>query len=101
MPALIVVFAALAGGALGSFAGVVASRGVRASIGGRSRCDACGRTLEWYELVPLLSYPALRGRCRTCGAPIGWAPFAWEGGGAVVAVAIALPIVLLTANAAG
>jgi leader peptidase (prepilin peptidase) / N-methyltransferase len=37
----------------------------------RSRCDTCHRALEPLDLVPLLSYAALRGRCRTCRAPIG------------------------------
>ena len=69
--------------ALGSFVGVVAARGP-ASWGlvpstpdgpdgfltGRSRCEACGRTLAWFDLVPLLSFAALRGRCRCCGAAI-------------------------------
>lgn len=42
----------------------------RSTTTGRSACDGCGRPLAWYELVPLLSFAALRGRCRTCGAPI-------------------------------
>ncbi len=37
----------------------------------RSECETCGRRLGPLELVPLLSYVALRGRCRTCRAPIG------------------------------
>ncbi len=37
----------------------------------RSRCRACGRTLKWWENVPVLSWLALRGRCRTCGVWIG------------------------------
>jgi leader peptidase (prepilin peptidase) / N-methyltransferase len=90
-----VVFATLLGGALGSFAGVVASRGWRASLRGRSHCDSCGRTLSWYELVPLLSYVGLRARCRTCGASIGWAPFLWEAGGAAIALAIAVPLLVV------
>lgn len=36
----------------------------------RSACDHCGRTLQPLELVPILSFLALRGRCRTCRAPI-------------------------------
>jgi leader peptidase (prepilin peptidase) / N-methyltransferase len=32
----------------------------------RSICDACGRTLHPYELVPIFSYLCLKGRCRTC-----------------------------------
>jgi|ERR1700736_3536250 len=91
----LLVFVALAGAAFGSFAGVVASRGLRYSVGGRSRCDSCGRTLQWFELVPLLSYVSLRGRCRTCHASIGVRAFAWEAGGAAVALAIALAVALL------
>lgn len=37
---------------------------------GRSRCPACGKTLSPFELIPCLSYLALRGRCRDCGAKI-------------------------------
>lgn len=89
-----VVFIVLIGAALGSFAGVVASRGWRASLGGRSRCDSCGRTLTWYELIPFVSFAALRGRCRTCRVALGWGPLLWELGGAVIALAVAVPLVL-------
>lgn len=41
-------------------------------IGGRSRCPSCGRTLKWYELIPLISFIFLRARCRTCRARISW-----------------------------
>lgn len=32
----------------------------------RSHCMACGHKLQWYDLVPLVSYMALRGKCRYC-----------------------------------
>ena len=35
-----------------------------------SRCTACARPLAWYENVPVFSWLALRGRCRTCGERI-------------------------------
>jgi len=35
-----------------------------------SRCAECARPLAWYENIPVLSYTALRGRCRTCGVRI-------------------------------
>ena len=70
-PALLGVFGALLGMVLGSFAGVVRSRGWRGALHGRSRCDGCGGELHWYELLPLVSYAVQRGRCRTCGAAIG------------------------------
>lgn len=36
------------------------------TLGGRSFCPTCGKTLKWYELIPLLSYILLRGRCGKC-----------------------------------
>ena len=42
----------------------------RSVLAGRSRCDRCGAPLRPWDLVPLLSYAALRGRCRSCGAAI-------------------------------
>jgi leader peptidase (prepilin peptidase)/N-methyltransferase len=35
-----------------------------------SGCTQCHRELAWYENIPVLSYIALRGRCRTCHAGI-------------------------------
>lgn len=34
---------------------------------GRSHCVSCGKTLSWYELIPLFSFLIQLGRCRTCG----------------------------------
>lgn len=39
----------------------------KAVVWGRSRCDGCGRTLAWYELLPVLSFVWLGGKCRRCG----------------------------------
>ncbi len=36
------------------------------SLNDRSHCLSCGETLRWYELFPVFSYLALRGRCRSC-----------------------------------
>ena len=35
-----------------------------------SHCTSCNRSLSWYENIPLVSWLALRGRCRTCHTPI-------------------------------
>lgn len=35
-----------------------------------SRCTSCSRSLSWYENIPVLSYVALGGACRTCRATI-------------------------------
>ncbi|MEK7195203.1 MAG: prepilin peptidase [Patescibacteria group bacterium] len=39
-------------------------------VGGRSRCPRCGRTLLWFELIPVLSFVFERGRCLGCGERI-------------------------------
>lgn len=36
----------------------------------RSACPQCGHQISALENIPLLSYLALRGRCRKCGSPI-------------------------------
>jgi len=42
----------------------------RSALGGRSRCDACEAPLGVRDLIPILSFVAMRGRCRHCAAPI-------------------------------
>lgn len=44
----------------------------RSWVTGRSACPACRATLQPADLVPVLSFLAARGRCRHCGAAIGW-----------------------------
>lgn len=38
----------------------------------RSRCLHCGYELHWYDLVPLLSWLSIGGKCRNCRKPIGY-----------------------------
>jgi leader peptidase (prepilin peptidase)/N-methyltransferase len=68
------IFAGLLGLAFGSFLNVCLSRWPEGEsvVRPRSHCRQCGRTLAWWENVPLVSWLALRGRCRTCHAWIGW-----------------------------
>jgi prepilin signal peptidase PulO-like enzyme (type II secretory pathway) len=35
-------------------------------IGGRSHCTHCGKILQWFELIPLVSFIIQRGHCRYC-----------------------------------
>lgn len=67
--AAILLAAPIAGSAAGAFAGRFPDR-LADWVFGRSRCPACGTTLAARDLVPLLSYLLLRGRCRHCRAPI-------------------------------
>jgi prepilin signal peptidase PulO-like enzyme (type II secretory pathway) len=67
-----VAIAAVFGLAFGSFVSAAIDRlSIGRSLYGRSACDACGRPLGAFELVPVVSYLALGGRCATCCAPIG------------------------------
>src|SRR3989344_7910828 len=61
------VFGAL-GLIVGSFLNVLILRWGSRPVTGRSKCMTCGKTILWYDLVPILSYILLRGRCRSCGA---------------------------------
>ncbi len=60
------------GALIGSFLAVILLRWPqgKSALRGRSRCDGCGEPLRPWELVPILSHLALRGRCRRCGAAI-------------------------------
>lgn len=58
---------------VGSFLGVLALRlpaGTPVTLA-RSACPHCGRKLTVSDLVPLLSWLALKGRCRYCRMPLG------------------------------
>jgi len=58
---------------VGSFLGVLVRRlplGMPVAMD-RSHCEGCGAALAPRDLVPLISYAALRGRCRRCGRAIG------------------------------
>jgi len=55
---------------VGSFLNVIILRFGERSVGGRSACPQCGKTLAWYDLIPVFSYIALLGKCRYCHAGI-------------------------------
>ena len=56
---------------IGSFLNVVIIRlNTERTFGGRSACMSCQKKLSWYELIPIFSFIALRGKCRTCKTKI-------------------------------
>ncbi len=66
---LIYTFVFLVGLALGSFLNVVIYR-IPAGEGiviKPSHCMKCGKRIKFYDLIPVLSYIILRGKCRHCG----------------------------------
>ena len=64
----------VAGLAVGSFLNVVIFRLENGEkiVNDRSRCLRCKHTLVWYDLVPVLSFIFLKGKCRYCGKKISW-----------------------------
>ena len=73
MPAgLVVVLLAILGSCVGSFLNVCIYRLPRREslAWPASHCTSCNRPLSWYENIPIASWLVLRGRCRTCRAPI-------------------------------
>lgn len=38
----------------------------------RSHCLHCGHMLAWYDLLPIVSWLSVGGKCRYCKKPIGW-----------------------------
>lgn len=65
---------------IGSFLGVLVDRVPtgEGSLLGRSACRSCGTSLRPADLVPVVSWIWLRGRCRDCRSPIGLRPLVME-----------------------
>ncbi len=59
---------------IGSFLNVVIARlpEGRSLWSPRSACPACDAPIAWYDNIPVLSFLALRRRCRACGGSISW-----------------------------
>lgn len=72
LTAYILTITFLLGCCLGSFSCCLASRLLsgESALSGRSHCDSCGHVLGAADLVPLLSWLILKGRCRYCGAKV-------------------------------
>jgi leader peptidase (prepilin peptidase) / N-methyltransferase len=72
MTALLVVNCAVIGLMIGSFLNVVVYRvpAGRSIVQPPSACASCDTRLTVLDLVPVLSWVALRGRCRHCGAAV-------------------------------
>jgi leader peptidase (prepilin peptidase)/N-methyltransferase len=64
---LVGIFVFILGTAMGSFINVVVDRVIHGEgLGGRSHCDFCKKTLEWIDLIPVVSFIVLGGKCRRC-----------------------------------
>jgi leader peptidase (prepilin peptidase) / N-methyltransferase len=90
--AAVAVVCGVIGVCVGSFLNVVIYRVPRKEsvVRPRSHCPACGVTLADRDNVPVVSWLALRGRCRSCGEPISPRYPLVELGTAVLFVAAAI-----------
>ncbi|HSE56701.1 MAG TPA: prepilin peptidase [Candidatus Paceibacterota bacterium] len=70
IPVLVFIFGTI----IGSFLNVVIYRinTGRSVAKGRSKCAICSTTLHWQELVPVFSFLALGGKCKTCRTKISF-----------------------------
>jgi leader peptidase (prepilin peptidase) / N-methyltransferase len=68
------ITAVVVGLVVGSFLNVVISRlpARRSLWGPRSECPTCGTAIAWHDNIPVLSFVALKRRCRACAVPIPW-----------------------------
>ncbi|MGB0757702.1 MAG: prepilin peptidase [Patescibacteria group bacterium] len=68
------ILIALVGASIGSFIGVIIDRlqSSESVLYGRSRCSSCRNILQWFELVPIVSFLLQKGACRKCKAQIPW-----------------------------
>lgn len=66
------IFAFLFGAAIGSFLNVCIYRLPlnESLIKRNSHCMTCGESIKRYDLIPIISWCILRGKCRSCGAKI-------------------------------
>ncbi len=90
-PSYFAIIAFIFGLAFGSFLNVVIHRlplGQNIVVPA-SHCPVCERSLTWRDNLPLVSYVALRGRCRHCAAVISWRYPLVELGTALVWAALA------------
>lgn len=92
-------FAGVLGAMIGSFLNVVAYRLPRKEslVRPGSRCPGCGTAIKTYDNVPVLGWLLLRGRCRSCRAPISPRYPIVE----AITAGLAAAVVLTTHSAAG
>ncbi|TSC91489.1 MAG: leader peptidase (prepilin peptidase) / N-methyltransferase [Candidatus Berkelbacteria bacterium Licking1014_96] len=76
---IIYIVAFIFGAIIGSFLNVVIFRlkinkddKAKINLRGRSKCPHCQKTLDAFELIPILSYFVLGGKCRGCKKPISY-----------------------------
>ena len=65
---MLFLLSALLGLVFGSFFGLLYYRipNNRGFISGRSKCVSCNKSLNYFDLIPVMSWIILKGKCRFC-----------------------------------
>lgn len=67
------IFIFIFGASIGSFLNVLIDRLPKGrSINGRSKCDHCKKKLSGWDLIPVISFIILGGKCRYCYKKLSW-----------------------------
>lgn len=71
---MLLIFIFILGACVGSFLNVAIFRvhEGKSVVGGRSKCRGCEEPIRASDLIPILSYLRLKGRCRACKSVISW-----------------------------
>lgn len=71
---MIIILVLIFGLFFGSFLNVLVDRFTKGEsvIGGRSYCEHCKKNLAWHDLIPVLSFFFLKGKCRYCRIPLSY-----------------------------
>ena len=82
MDSIIILALFVFGAIFGSFSGAMVWRiKTGRKIGNdRSECERCHHKLSVLDLIPVVSWISLGGKCRYCRKPIGWTPLLLEVG---------------------
>lgn len=72
MKIILTFIAFIIGSIIGSFINVVIYRFPKGKsiVNPPSACPSCGNRLKWFDMIPILSYIFLKGRCRYCRTKI-------------------------------
>lgn len=88
---ILYLFVFIIGSCFGSFLNVLIYRVPKGESfsKGRSHCPKCGQTLHFYDMIPVLSWFILKGKCRKCKCKISFRyPFVEMIGGIVALLCV-------------
>ena len=75
MPTAMIIYTMifLLGLLIGGFVNLCTDRFIKnESFRKKAYCDTCGIDLQWHDMIPIISFLLLKGRCRSCGAKVKW-----------------------------